>query len=197
MYGREQLVRLSGETISNSINVSSGVGQVYPIGATLFQLFLIDLPHYVRDASIHLFADDAKISLPINSTADCNALQNDLWNVSEFFKRNQLNLNVRKTKKISFTKKSRIIDHTYDINNEIIDEVSIINDLGVILNQKMTSDDHIEFIITKAKSRLAWIRRFAYDFEDPWIIKRLFTTFVLPIVEYASQIWSPSTNELT
>lgn len=47
----------------------------------------------------------------------------------------------------------------------------------------------------KAKSRLAWIKYFGREFEDPWTLKRLFFTFVLPIIEYGSQIWNPYTTE--
>src|SRR3978361_2400683 len=54
---------------------------------------------------------------------------------------------------------------------------------------------HIEYIHAKAKSRLAWIKHFGKEFEDPWTIKTLFSTFVLPIVEYASPIWNPQTKE--
>lgn len=61
----------------------------------------------------------------------------------------------------------------------------------MLLDEKLKFKNHISFIINKAKSILAWIKRFSYEFDDPWIIKRLFETFVQPILEYASQIWSP------
>ena len=63
--------------------------------------------------------------------------------------------------------------------------------MGVLLDEKMNFKNHINSIVNKAKSTLAWIKRFSYEFNDPFVIKRLFETFVLPTLEYASQIWSP------
>lgn len=50
----------------------------------------------------------------------------------------------------------------------------------------------MNFVINKAKSVLVWIKRFSYEFDDPWVVKRLFETFVIPIIEYGTQIWSPT-----
>lgn len=191
LKGRKQLVRINSKTISNPVNVSSGVGQGYPIGATLFIMFMIDLPNYINNSSIHLFADDSKISRPITSIADCQTLQNDLDAANEYFKINRLNLNVKKTKKISFFRGNNPIQFIYTLSGSIIESVTEIRDLGVIINQKMTFNNHINHIVSKAKSRLAWIKRYSKEFDDPWIIKRLFETFVRPIVEYASPVWAP------
>lgn len=190
LCGRTQLVKINS-SISNIINVTSGVGQGYPIGATLFIIYLIDLPLYVTNSSIHLFADDAKLSLAVNSNIDCENLQRDLLQVTEYFSIHFLDLNIRKTKIITFTRKYAPITFDYCIYHSIIERVSEIKDLGVILDRKLSFTSHFDYIVLKAKSRLAWIKRFSYEFDDPWVIKRLFTTFVSPILEYASQIWSP------
>lgn len=191
LHGRKQVVKINQSSISQEIDVTSGVGQGYPVGATLFILFIIDLPAHVTNAAIHLFADDAKISLPINCTEDCTALQNDLDAVAEYFELHGLKLNINKSKSISFYKNKSPIVNTYSINQLSIERVNQIKDLGVILERDLSFRSHIEYITTRAKSRLAWVRRFSKDFNDPWVIKRLFMTFVLPIVEYASQIWTP------
>ena len=66
-----------------------------------------------------------------------------------------------------------------------------------MLDERLNFKAHMEYIISKAKSRLAWIKRFAREFEDPWTIKRLFFAFILPIVEYGSQIWNPYYENMT
>lgn len=65
------------------------------------------------------------------------------------------------------------------------------------MDEKLKFNNHIEHIITKAKSRLVWVKRFSREFDDPWAINRLYYTFVLPIIEYASPIWSPNGITLT
>lgn len=193
--GRQQIVRIDGSITSNPIHVKSGVGQGSPISATLFNLFLFDLPLYIKEAMIHLYADDAKISLMIDSFDQCEQLQDDLNNIVKYFALNKLNLNIKKTKSISFHRRVSLPLHfVYSINASPIERVTHIKDLGVLLDEKLTFKSHIEFIIGKAKSVFAWIKRFAYEFDDPWVIKRLYETFVVPIMEYGSQIWCPTTN---
>lgn len=68
---RKQIVKLNQTCMSKPINVSSGVGQGYPLGVELFKLFIADAPFYSLKASIYLFADDAKLVSPINSIDDC------------------------------------------------------------------------------------------------------------------------------
>lgn len=191
LHGRKQYVKLSSSAVSEPIHVTSGVGQGYPSGATLFIMFIMDLPHYIKNASIHLYADDAKMSLAVNSIGDCARLQDDINNANKFFNINHLKLNVKKTNMITFSRKHQPLHYIYCIGRETISRVTQLRDLGVILDEKMNFKSHIDFMVSKAKSRLAWIKRFSYEFNDPWVIKKLYMTFVLPIVEYASPIWSP------
>lgn len=58
-----------------------------------------------------------------------------------------------------------------------------------MLDEKLNFKCHTNYII--AKSALAWIKRFSYEFDDPWMIKRIFETFILPILEYASHTRAP------
>lgn len=194
LTNRQQLVKVNTNNISSQINVTSGVGQGYPIGATLFILFIADLPSFIKNALIHLYADDAKISLEIKNNNDCVLLQEDLNRVANYFNAHCLKLNINKSKSISFYRHKSPINFNYSIYGDIIEKVTVIKDLGVILDRSLSFKNHIELISTRAKSRLAWIKRFSKEFNDPWVIKKLYMTFVLPIIEYASQIWSPIFN---
>lgn len=187
---RQQIVKINGVK-SNPIEVTSGTGQGYPIGATLFILFLIDLPFVVKDCHIQSFADDTRLWKQLKSLDDCQKLQDDLNRIVEYFKNNQLRLNVSKTKMISYYRCSLKFDIDYIIDGDLIERVHVIRDLGIILDEKMNFKAHADYMIAKAKSRLAWIKRFGYEFRDPWTFRRLYLTFVLPIIEYGSQIWNP------
>ncbi|XP_055308286.1 uncharacterized protein LOC129572367 [Sitodiplosis mosellana] len=91
---RQQIVRLNG-AMSTPIEVTSGTGQGYPIGATLFVLFIIDLPHCIVNSNLQSFADDTRFSMQIKQVDDCLALQADLNRVVKYFKRNRMNLNMK------------------------------------------------------------------------------------------------------
>jgi len=165
------------------------------IGATLFLLFIVDLPHYSVESELQSFADDTRLWKHIRCNEDCVALQKDLNRVVEYFKRNRLQLNVNKTKSVIYHRGSLKHDFDYTIDSKKIERVKVIKDLGVILDEKLNFEAHIELITAKARSLLGWIKRFGREFEDPWTIKRLFFTFVIPVIEYASQIWTPHTAE--
>lgn len=135
--------------------------------------------------------------MPVNSRGDCQILQKELNTINNYFDVNCLRLNEKKTKFIIFHKCHSPLNYEYMINSVQIERVVVIKDLGVLLDEKLNFKNHINYIISKAKSTLAWIKRFSYEFEDPWVIKRIFETFVLPILEYASQIWAPKFKNTT
>ena len=55
----------------------------------------------------------------------------------------------------------------------------------------MKFNNHIDNIILKAKQRASIIHR-SFLSKDKIILTRAFTTYVRPLLEYASPIWSPS-----
>ena len=97
LHDRQQIVKLNND-MSSPIEVTSGTGQGYPIGATLFLLFIIDLPKQIGNSILQSFADDTRLCKHIKRYNDCLELQDDLNKLVAYFKRNYLKLNVSKTK---------------------------------------------------------------------------------------------------
>ena len=90
------------------------------IGATLFLLFIVDLPHYSVESELQSFADDTRLWKHIRCNEDCVALQKDLNRVVEYFKRNRLQLNVNKTKSVIYHRGSLKHDFDYTIDSKKI-----------------------------------------------------------------------------
>jgi len=59
------------------------------------------------------------------------------------------------------------------------------------LDSKLTFIDHYNTIIHKANNMFGFIKRFSYNFSDPYTIKTLFVSYVRSILEYCSIVWSP------
>lgn len=78
------------------------------------------------------------------------------------------------------------IDFVYNLNGSVIEKETTIKDLGILLDKKLTFKNHMDYTIGRAKSVLVWIKRFSYEFYDR-VIKRIFESFVIPIIEYGSQ----------
>jgi len=62
-------------------------------------------------------------------------------------------------------------------------------DLGLPLDPKLTFIHHINLAIGKAYGMLGFIIRCSKEFEDPYTLKQLYSTYVRLILEYASEVW--------
>jgi hypothetical protein len=69
-------------------------------------------------------------------------------------------------------------------------EIEEIKDLGVLFTNNLNFSDHITSVIVKAKQRLFLLHK-SFLTKDAEILIKAYKTYVLPILEYCSQIWSP------
>ena len=69
-------------------------------------------------------------------------------------------------------------------------EVSQEKDLGLIIDENLSFEQHIAEKIKKANSIMGVIRR-TMEHLDCYNFKLLFTTLVRPHLEYANSVWSP------
>lgn len=191
---RSQAVVVKG-FCSSFIPVTSGVPQGSHLGPLLFNLFINDIYSVIRHSNFILYADDMKIYKTIVNVSDCLLLQTDLNNLVTFCESNCLNLNIKKCCVISFTrKKKNNISYNYYISNESLNRVAEVRDLGVILDSKLSFNNHIEHITSKAYRMLGFILRISKDFKRCSTMTLLFNCFVRSILEYASVIWNPQYN---
>jgi ABC-type antimicrobial peptide transport system ATPase subunit len=84
-----------------------------------------------------------KLSLPFNRFQDCLKIQSDLNKLSEWCDRNSFLLNVGKCKTITFARSRHLVEVSYMLGGTVLDRVSSINDLAVIMDEKMTSLEHV------------------------------------------------------
>lgn len=154
---RNQIVCVNGAK-SELIKPTSSVPQGSILAPLLFSLFINDL---VKDlhCNVLLFADDCKIYQPIKTINDCLALQKDLLTLSNWCNENKLHLNVKKCSVISFTRKTeRHFQYfQYRINDSILPTSRVAKDLGVIFDEKLSFNNHVRSIITRASKLLGFI----------------------------------------
>jgi len=190
LFGRSQRV-LFKNVISKRFEVTSGVPQGSHLGPLLFNLFINDLPSVLQNCSVFMFADDVKICYSYENPSDQALMQQDLDNFSNWCNENCLSLNLSKCKIMSFSWRRSVIPCNYFLNGTCIENVSNMRDLGVIMDPKLKFDKHINAVVCKARSMLAFIKRWAKEFKDPYITKLLYTSLVRPHLEYASPVWNP------
>lgn len=187
---RIQFVQLLGFR-SDPYLTLSGVSQGSTLGPTQFLIMINDLPRVVRAARCLMFADDLKLFLGINSTADAEALQRDIDSVVAWSDRNLLQFNASKCKTMTFTRSRSPFTHTYNVSGVPLERVTEIRDLGLTLDRELTFNAHIADTCNKAYKSLGFVMRQSARFHNRSAIISLFYAFVRSKLEYNALIWDP------
>ena len=141
-----------------------------------------------------LFADDLKIYRQIKTSTDCEILQRDIDKVTEWCRLNALHINVKKCMKMVFTRCKQETVFPYNINGTILPSPSIVKDLGILYDSKLTFESHVNQIASNAYKALGFIIRIGREFRDSKTIETIFNVFVRPKLEYASVVWNSITK---
>lgn len=191
--GREQRVLYKG-SFSSWLPVASGIAQGSVLGPLLFNLFINDLP-FCTSSRCLLFADDTLLYRPITCPEDEIILQHDLDQIHCWCLKNSMCLNVNKTKVMRITCSKCPGVPMYTLNKTHLDIVTEYKYLGVVLNNKLTWNNHVQYIVTKANKMLGFIFSVARDL----CLKAklaLYKAIVLPILEYGQPVWHLYTSSL-
>lgn len=174
---------------SNWLPVISGIPQGTVIGPVLFILFIDDVGVICSGSLNHkLFADDMKLYSTIQTNLDNVSLQSALDRLHKWCCDWQLNVNVSKCHILHFGKTNN--HHSYFFNNFLIPDSNVVSDLGVEIDSSLKYDAHINKIVGKAYSRVGVLFKGFASRQIP-VLKKAYTTYVRPIMEYASNVWSP------
>jgi hypothetical protein len=190
IFNRTQRVVIKGFESDVTI-VTSGVPQGSILGPLLFVMFINDVYTCFKHSKFLLYADDLKIYRVIDKTEDHLLLQEDLDCFSIYCTNNKLQLSLNKCKKITFSKKRYLSKFDYSLNNNKIEEVDNIKDLGITYDSKLNFDIHIRNIIKKAYKLYGFVMRSTTEFKDPLTYIYLFKSLVRPQLEYGVSIWNP------
>jgi hypothetical protein len=160
----------------------------------LFLIYINDLPSVVQHSNIFLYADDAKILKSITNKLDCILLQRDLDAIGLWCQTWQLTLNIAKC----FTVRFGFVDRpvfSYSFFGSPIALRNNVTDLGVISDEHLSFSDHCHSLIKKAYARANLILKCFYT-KDRNLLIGLYKTYVRPLLEYNSPLWSPHSISL-
>lgn len=188
---RRQFVQMAGYQ-SKEYFTRSGVSQGSTLGPTQFLIMINDLPAVINHVQCLLFADDLKIFFAINSVSDCYSLQCDINAVLNWSLENRLLFNASKCKVITFSRSKTLIEGAYHLDDQSIDRVQAIRDLGLNLDSRLDFHDHIGAVVKSANKTLGFIMRTASQFQGSTVPVILFNAFVRSKLEFNSIIWDPS-----
>ena len=201
LIGRSQRVVIGGKFSSN-LSVLSGVPQGSILGPLLFILFINDITECVSgECKIALYADDLKLWSRINGVQDHIDMQISVDNLYKWSIINKMKFHPSKCKVIS-TCSSRCeatwgelpsFLHSYVLGDAVLDNVTVQRDLGVIVNNRLTWDNHTDYILERFTDRFNLVRRTTHFVKNPHQRRVLYLTLVRSLLEHCSSVWAPHT----
>ena len=189
LKNRKQVVRINGH-ISDHQWVVSGVPQGSVLGPLLFIIMMIDINHFAKSGLLS-YADDTKIWM---SADERENLQKELDKICRWIEENNMLLNGKKFEQLPIGKKGeQNIFKTHE--DQEIERKTEVKDLGVFISDDMKFNYHISQMVGKGKRLANWALR-TFRTRKTFPLKIVLKSLIVPILEYASVVWSPNNATL-
>ena len=144
---RKQIVQYRGVT-SEQQEIERGVPQGSILAPTCFILFINDLPNIAEFMELVIFADDTNLFFSDKDKSQLRKkIKHDLSTLVEWFRSNQLSLNVKKTNYMLFSRHKE--KNNIDKEDIEIKQVEKTKFLGLILDDKLRWQDQMDVINNK------------------------------------------------
>ena len=190
LTNRKQVVVINNAT-SELASVRSGVPEGSVIGPLLFLIYINDIGDGLKCCFYKLFADDLKIYYMFNyvdGNIAINGLQKDLILIEKFAHIWQLIKSIAKTYIMHVGFKNP--NFKYFLNGVEVQCKEVANDLGILIRNDLSFDDHINTMCTKAYKVInSLFRCFCCKKIDVYV--KAYLAYVRSILEYSTCIWSP------
>ena len=180
-----------GDFLSEFAQLLSGVIQGSGIGPVMFIVFIDDLAKLLKqqNISIKLYADDVKLYLKVTGVDDAAKLQFALDTIIRWSDAWQLTVSVSNILNIG----RLCVEADYNLAETVLPCVESCRDLGITVVSNLSPSQHISQIVVKAHQRANCVLR-SFTSGDVSLLTRAFVTYVRPLVEYNSIVWSPYLN---
>ena len=151
-------------------------------------MYINDLRRVLRFCDINLFADDTVLFIAAKDLDDAVLhLNEDLRSLSRWLKYKQLKLNISKTKFMVISRNRVNVDVSVVIDDETIDRVREIKYLGVIIDDKLKFNSHIDNVIKKIAKKYGILCRLKNDLTIASKIQ-LYKSIISPHLDFCPSI---------
>ena len=192
LYERKQFV-MYNLCESDDKFITCGVPQGSILGPLLFILYVNDITKTSNVLEFILFADDTTIlySHP-NINRQKHFINNELREVSNWFKANKLSVNAKKTNYMILGTPHIVsnVDEQMDVvlDNFTLERVKQTKFLGVIIDECLTWKYHIDCVSKTIARNIGVINKLKH-FVPSRILYTLYCTLVLPYLNYGILVW--------
>ena len=193
LFCRSQVVQYKG-VLSEPQPILTGVPQGSILGPILFIIFFNDVHKPLQHSKIITYADDSVI---YTSSKDIDTIQRslseDMNNLCEWFKDNELIINLKKDKTESMlfgtAKRINLQDKELKLsaNGSLINNTSTYKYLGVHLDSSLNLASHFDRIYKKAATRINLLRSIR-PLIDQKCAESIYNTMIAPIFTYCGTL---------
>ena len=187
------------DIISDPLTIKCGVPQGSILGPLLFIVYINDIKAASNYFHPILYADDTTLCATLNSnyeTSDTERLNNDLTSITNWLKANKLSLNTAKTKAILFHTPQRRVQHPeLYIDNVKVNFVDQFNFLGVILNENLKWNSHVDMVGKKISKTLGIMRKLKNTLPLNTLLN-IYNALILSYLNYGNIIWGDQGKKL-
>ena len=190
LKNRKQYVYIN-EISSERLSISCGVPQGSILGPLLFLIYVNDLASVSKHAITILFADDT--NLIYNGTTYNNLkiiIEDDLSKISDWFRANKLALNESKTKLMIFHTQLNKPPDDFQIilNNVELERVDSTKFLGVLIQENLQWNTHINYICNKVSKATAILAKLKH-YLPKYVLLLIYNSLCLSHIMYALSVW--------
>ena len=192
LANREQVCDING-CISSSKTIKTGVPQGSILGPLLFLLYINDLPDCLHNTTPCLYADDTQIFASSNDYAELiDSLNFDLNNISQWLAKNKLQHHPTKTEVMiigsSYNLNNKVYDYPVMLNSKVIPRTNSFECLGVLIDEKLSWDLHVDKKCKKVESSIAVMKRIT-PFVPNSTLQTIYKAMIQPYFDYCSPLW--------
>ena len=195
LTGRKQFVSI--ENIDSQLkDVIYGVPQGSVLGPLLFLIYINDLHKAIKYSTVHHFADDTNLLYTNKSLKSIHKkMKIDIKLLVQWLLANKISLNAGKTEVIIFRHHLKKINmrFIFKIDGKKIYPSRMVKYLGVILDENLSWEPHINYISLKLRKANGALSKIRYYVPKQTLRSLYFSLFHCHLI-YAPQLWAQLQN---
>jgi hypothetical protein len=171
---------------STTFPMSKGVPQGSILGPSIFCAYVRDIKSVSENVTTVKYADDINLIIPLHSSDPSRIktiVDYESDSIANLCSVNKLILNTEKSKVLFITRRSIKFDDPPKLPQDKILKV-----LGLLFNEKLKWDSHIDYMCKKAAQRLHVIRKLR-DLIPSVDLHQVYVSFIRSLFEYACPVF--------
>ena len=190
LSGRTQRTIVDNK-LSQPITTYTGTPQGSVLSPLLFSVYTNRITSTLNNVTVIKYADDTCIIGCIANESDLSDYFYEISRITEQCKDLDLLLNPSKTKEMLFsTRRDKPVSPALKIDDVEIEFCDNVKYLGILVDNKLRFEEHVQNTVTKASQRMHIVRTFLYK-STKSLSAMLFKSFIISILTYCIPILYP------